>query len=600
MKDTNMISSVDAINDQIDSNPHYPFNLQSGWLPDPSGTAMQKFFANLRDTAPTAWAPSIQAMDELLSSNEVFEYLIDNACEENAIIWETHIGGVVDITKPNDGSQVPGSSLVPVPRIKNKDELLNFFNSQLDKAPTFIDDELVGLPFSAIVVGIDPTLSGRTLFRLPMFNQKMGDVLNHWNKYLASEDSNWIFGEEGKQWLSPKAKQHYQFEMWKKDNETVPYWNSWNSFFTRQFKEPKISRPVADPDSNQIVTSANDGSLFRWDENIAKRDVFWFKDMAYSLGDILSSDDPTQQKVIDDHNLVELFTDGSIFQTYLNPYNFHRWWCPANGDVLFDPIVIAGCFFNKLIIPDFAGASTASLPYLAEVNARGLMVIKTKDYGYIACIPLGMSEVSTVTFDGAMKANAQVHKGQEMGMFEYGGSSYAIIFQKLPGKRLIFQNAAGDVYQKQPLLPKGSANVGGTITNIGMQIGKWQTVDFNVDSTKPWQTPGYVNEGEICGIKWTGGTWTANPAINDGNLYPPSGSSVKATSGYPLVGAPEGALIGRVGTNSPFLIGESATTPAGQAGLLQVVINDDLSGQYGAGLTDNEGAIAISLSSSSS
>ena len=74
---------------------------------------------------------------------------------------------------------------------------------------------------------------------------------------------------------------------------------------------------------------------------------------------------------MDDNNLVELFTDGSIFQTYLNPYNYHRWWCPVKGEVMFNPIVIDGAFFNKLVIPDFAGATTASLPYLVQVNARG-------------------------------------------------------------------------------------------------------------------------------------------------------------------------------------------------------------------------------------
>lgn len=67
-----------------------------------------------------------------------------------------------------------------------------------------------------------------------------------------------------------------------------------------------------------------------------------------------------------------------MFQTYLNPYNFHRWWCPVNGTVLFDPITIQGDYFNKLVLPDFAGATTSSLPYLVEVNARGLMVIDTE------------------------------------------------------------------------------------------------------------------------------------------------------------------------------------------------------------------------------
>ncbi|MFC1750593.1 phophatidylserine decarboxylase associated domain-containing protein [Pseudomonadota bacterium] len=575
------VSVVDHIHEQMDASPYYPFNVQSGWLPDPSSSSMNIFFKEILDAPPTEYQPCIQALDKLISDNEVLTFLVDNACSEN--------NNIID-------SNLESAKEVNLPRIANKEVLLNAFNSLLNQSPKFINNELVGLPFSAMVVGIDPTLSGVTLFRLPMFNEKMANVLTAWNKFLRTEASNVGFRVEGEQWLSPAAKQQYQFEVWKKDNETLPYWNSWNSFFTRQFKDPAASRPVTERDNNKIVVSANDGSLFRWDDELSAKDVFWFKDMKYSLADILSSDIPAQQKTIDDHNLVELFTEGSIFQTYLNPYNFHCWWCPVNGEIQFDPIVISGAYFNKLVIPDFAGATTSSLPYLVQVNARGLMVIKTDDYGYVCCIPLGMSEVSTVAFDEKMTAGTTVHKGQEMGMFQYGGSSYVIIFQKLPGKKLIFQNSAGDVYDKTPVLPKGSASTGGNITLIGSQIGKWESVDFNVTSTQAWQNTGYVNDGEIYHIKYLGGLWTANPNINNGNLYDAEGASVVAhQSGYPIVGVNEGALVGRIGDNEPFLIGNGASTPVGQTGPLLLCINDDITKKYGKGLKDNEGQISVSI-----
>ena len=112
---------------------------------------------------------------------------------------------------------------------------------------------------------------------------------------------------------------------------------------------------------------------------------------------------------------------------------FHRWWCPVNGKVLFDPLAVPGDFFNKLVIPDFGGATTASLPYLAQVNARGIIVFKT-DYGHVCCIPLGMSEISSIDFNrDNMYEDAPVTKGLEMGMFNYGGSSFVTIYERLPG-----------------------------------------------------------------------------------------------------------------------------------------------------------------------
>ena len=188
-----------------------------------------------------------------------------------------------------------------------------------------------------------------------------------------------------------------------------------------------------------------------------------------------------------------------------------------------------------------------------------LLVIKTDDYGYVACIPLGMSEVSSVVFDPDMSTTSKttkvaVTKGKEMGKFEYGGSSFVMIFQKLPGKKLMFQSAAGDVYEKRPVLPKGSASVGGNITLIGSQIGKWEDVSFNVDSKSPWQNTGYVNMGKSYKISYVGGLWTANPNVNNGNLYGPKGSDIIATQqGYAMPGKNEGALVGRIGTNDPFL-----------------------------------------------
>ncbi len=577
-----VVTSIDLIHQQMESNPHYPFNVQSGWLPEPGSRALVEFVRRILEAETTEYAPSVQALDDLLSNNDVLTFLIDDACAQNKNIYV---------------SDKPSADVAFFPRISSKDELLKAFNVLLKQAPQFINNDLVGLPYSAIVVGIDPTQSGMTLFRLPMFNAAMKSILEDWHQYLASPDSNWVFEIEGEQWLSPAAKQQYQFEIWQKDSETLPYWSSWNSFFTRQFKDKAASRPISAPDDDSVVVSANDGSLFRWDENVSARDVFWFKDMPYSLADILSSDAPAQQAVIDQYGLVDLFTDGYVFQTYLNPYNFHRWWCPVNGKVLFDPFSIAGDYFNKLVIPDFGGATTASLPYLVQVNARGLMVIETDDYGYVCCIPLGMSEVSTVSFDPQMAQGKAVTKGEEMGMFEYGGSSYVLLFQKLPGKRLFFQSGSGQIYEKRPALPKGSSGTGGNVTLIGSQIGRWETVNFDVDSTLPWQNAGYVNIGKQYRIAYVGGLWTANPKVNGGNLYGPAGSSVTATqSGYPMVGQKEGALVARIGDNAPFLVGAGpVTTPAGQTGQLQLCINDDLAGKYGAGLEDNAGSITVSI-----
>ncbi len=433
-----------------------PFNVQSSWVPNPHRESFRLFFESVLNAERRQLAPSVQALKELIEGNEVLTYLAHNAFRQNGNIVEAH----------------QSTKEAPIPRIPNLETLLDGFNAILRMAPRFINDDLVGLPFSAFVVGIDATLGGSTLFRLPMFNAKMKAILDEWAKFLVTPASAVGFSEEGKQWLSPAAKKQYDFPIWKKDSQTLPYWKSWDSFFTRTFLDPQKDRPIAGPATNQVVICPNDGSLFCWQPQVRRKDVFWLKDMPYSLDDIFSSPDPKQDAILKQHKLAELFKGGYVFQTYLNPYNFHRWWVPVNGTVLFDPLVIPGCFFSKVVLPDYGGATTASTPYLAEANARGLIVFKTEDYGHVCCIPLGMSEVSTVTFDQRMKRGAAVKKGEEMGMFHYGGSSFVVIYENLPDKQLLFMDSQGNAYPQQPPPPGSSAGASNYGTNIGSQIGQ--------------------------------------------------------------------------------------------------------------------------------
>ena len=114
----------------------------------------------------------------------------------------------------------------------------------------------------------------------------------------------------------------------------------------------------------------------------------------------------------------------------------------------------------------------------------------------------------------------------------------------------------------------------------------WQRIGVNVPSEKPVV------------ITYKSGQWTADPSSNNGNLYDANGNSkVTVTqSGYPIQNVNMGALIGKVGSYPPFLIGNGPVlTPAGQSGFLQLCINDDLNKEFGAGLTDNIGSLQISI-----
>ncbi|MWB93281.1 hypothetical protein GON26_02825 [Flavobacterium sp. GA093] len=120
-----------------------------------------------------------------------------------------------------------------------------------------------------------------------------------------------------------------------------------------------------------------------------------------------------------------------------------------------------------------------------------------------------------------------------------------------------------------------------------------------VNATQPWQDTGVtVQPGNSSIISYESGLWTADPQTNNGNLYDANGCPgiIVTQSGYPVQNVNMGALIGQVGTNPPFFIGNGpVVTPAGQSGALQLCINDDLNAQYGAGLADNIGSLQVRI-----
>ncbi len=120
-----------------------------------------------------------------------------------------------------------------------------------------------------------------------------------------------------------------------------------------------------------------------------------------------------------------------------------------------------------------------------------------------------------------------------------------------------------------------------------------------VHANQSWLDTGImVTASSSLTISFQNGAWTADPATNNQQLYGPAGDAAiiipASQPGYPLVGAAMGALVGRIGTGSVFLIGAGPTTlPANQVGNLSLCINDDINHLYGAGLADNLGQITV-------
>ncbi|MGZ4635665.1 MAG: phosphatidylserine decarboxylase [Oryzihumus sp.] len=74
---------------------------------------------------------------------------------------------------------------------------------------------------------------------------------------------------------------------------------------------------------------------------------------------------------------------------------------------------------------------TNSQGYLAHVATRAIILIEADDpaIGLVAFVPVGMVEVSSCLIAPEVPAGHHVAKGDELGHFQFGGSTHCLVFR---------------------------------------------------------------------------------------------------------------------------------------------------------------------------
>ena len=111
--------------------------------------------------------------------------------------------------------------------------------------------------------------------------------------------------------------------------------------------------------------------------------------------------------------------------------NYHRWHSPVAGTIV-RAFVVEGTYYSEA---DSEGADAVepmnSQSYLAHVAARAVILIQADDpvIGLMAFVAVGMSEVSSCLIDSKVASGYHVGKGEELGYFQYGGSTHCLVFR---------------------------------------------------------------------------------------------------------------------------------------------------------------------------
>jgi len=299
-------------------------------------------------------------------------------------------------------------------------ELMVLIDSVMTMSLPFSTSAMVGCPINALLDWPMCMPEGFAFFQFAEVNEKFKKILRHWGRFLSGPNSREYLNTRSPDgWFSAEASESIDMSLFECDPTAQFHgFSSWNDFFTRRFKPG--ARPVAGTGDPRIVVSACESTPYQIRRHAALLDAFWIKAQSYSLRDIFTARRS---------DLADQFIGGTVYQGFLNAYNYHRWHAPVDGIVV-EAYSVGGTYYSDVASEhlDPSGPNN-SQGYITAVAARAIIVIDTRTpgLGLVACVFVGMAEISSCVVE--VSPGDTLKKGDELGYFQYGGSTHCLIFQ---------------------------------------------------------------------------------------------------------------------------------------------------------------------------
>jgi phosphatidylserine decarboxylase len=336
------------------------------------------------------------------------------------------------------------------PQVKGYRHMLELMNTILTHAPEYNQSGLVGCPINTILDWPMGTAAGFSAFLNPAVNVHLKKILDEWARFLCSGASTHVLSEDSHRgWFGADARRampDFDREFRCDPLQAHRGFRSWDDFFTREFRPG--ARPVAMPDDDGVIVSACESAPYRIAHHVRLHDRFWIKSQPYSIAHMLAND-----------AFAPLFIGGTVYQAYLSPLSYHRWHSPVSGKVA-KAYVKDGTYYSEAPAMGFDPAGpNDSQGYITAVATRALLFIEADNpaIGLMCVLAVGMCEVSTCQITAY--AGQHVSKGDQIGMFHFGGSTHCLIFR--PGVDLEF-----DLHGQKPGLQSHNIHVNARIATV--------------------------------------------------------------------------------------------------------------------------------------
>ncbi|KAK1623243.1 phosphatidylserine decarboxylase-domain-containing protein [Colletotrichum phormii] len=337
---------------------------------------------------------------------------------------------------------------------------LLFLSAMLNWVPSEVcSGKLIYNTFCVLYFVLDQSPINVAPYSTPIAPNSIGQnplPLSQWTIDFANKVGSWM-GKSSS--INAAAIQSFQDSpRYNYDEAIVPSggWQSINQFFAR-FLKPGM-RPISagspsDKDYDRLVVYPAD-CTFDGAWPVDQNNDISIKNVPWNIKDLLAGSQYAAQ-----------FEGGTFMHAYLNTYDYHRQHAPVAGPVV-EANVIKGLSYLQVIVDTETGklkphrsytspdaqaqqngdvdgvGSALSMPDEAGyqfLQARGcVVIIKNSLLGYVAVLPIGMAQVSSVNLKWQpgpdeqypIQPNVNINEGDKISHFEFGGSDIILVFQK--------------------------------------------------------------------------------------------------------------------------------------------------------------------------
>jgi len=213
---------------------------------------------------------------------------------------------------------------------------------------------------------------------------------------------------------------------------------TFEDFFVRHHA-PR-SRPIYQENNTAKAVVVADSRVVVY-PSVSQTKALWIKGKNFTI-----------ENLILDAKRASVWTDGAVASFRLSPQDYHRYHSPVTGRVS----------WFKQVSGDYYQVDPICLSSQVDIltrNARCCIGIETKEFGMVLFVAIGATNVGTVEIhEPFRKVGTEVKKGDEIGLFQFGGSSIIVAFEQ---DRIKFDEDLLSVSQRRIMIS----------VEVGMSLG---------------------------------------------------------------------------------------------------------------------------------